>query len=132
MKIETQITDEQLRSLLTNAFEGGSNYWYRDAEPVFAEGVTKDDVKEGGKLQPPEGYYHWIELLPTIPGCAVKVRVQEQRGYHLLDRAALERGAQVMAEKYPKHFADWMSENDDADTGDVFLQCCLFGDLVFG
>ncbi len=27
---------------------------------------------------------------------------------------------------------DMLAENDDATTGDVFLQCALFGELVFG
>jgi hypothetical protein len=25
-----------------------------------------------------------------------------------------------------------LNENDDADTGDVFLQLCLFGEVVYG
>jgi hypothetical protein len=37
-----------------------------------------------------------------------------------------------MADKYPRHIADILSENDDATTGDVFLQLCLFGDVVYG
>jgi hypothetical protein len=32
----------------------------------------------------------------------------------------------------PRHFADVLNENDDAGTGDVFLQCCLFGEIIFG
>jgi hypothetical protein len=44
----------------------------------------------------------------------------------------IESGLQVMADKYPKHFADFMSEEDDCVTADVFLQCCLFGDIIYG
>jgi len=25
-----------------------------------------------------------------------------------------------------------LSDNDDDGTGDVFLQCCLFGEIVYG
>jgi hypothetical protein len=40
------------------------------------------------------------------------------------DLEAAQRGLQLMAEKYPHHYADFMAENDDATTGDVFLQLC--------
>ena len=40
--------------------------------------------------------------------------------------------AQIMADKFPRHFANILNENDDAETGDVFLQCCLWGDIVYG
>jgi hypothetical protein len=45
--------------------------------------------------------------------------------------AAIKSGLKVMAEKYPHHWQDFVSENDDAITGDVFLQCCLFGEIVY-
>ena len=32
----------------------------------------------------------------------------------------------------PKHFADAIAENDDAITGDVFLQILAFNDIVYG
>jgi hypothetical protein len=38
----------------------------------------------------------------------------------------------LMAEKEPRHFGDFMGENDDATTSDVFLQLCLFGEVVYG
>jgi hypothetical protein len=49
-----------------------------------------------------------------------------------LDRESIQKGLQVMAERYPKHFADFIAENDDGDTGDVFLQCAVLGQLVYG
>ena len=144
MEAKINVTDGQIRDLLCNAFEGGSNYWYCDAAPVYRPGVTHADVEEGGRLQDPNNYYHWTELLPTIDGCGTKLRARadmettdlpamtSKRNVFILHRAALNFGIQVMAEKYPQHFADWMSESDDASTGDCFLQCCLFGCVVFG
>jgi len=49
-----------------------------------------------------------------------------------LDLDAIKKGLQIIAEKYPRHMGDFLNENDDADTGDVFLQCCLFGDAIYG
>jgi hypothetical protein len=37
-----------------------------------------------------------------------------------------------MQEQYPRHFSNFISENYDAETGDVFLQCCLLGKVKFG
>ena len=49
-----------------------------------------------------------------------------------LDLDAMRHGLHLMSVKYPNHFADVMDENDDADTGDVFLQLSLYGEIVFG
>lgn len=49
-----------------------------------------------------------------------------------LDYAAVCKGLVVMSQKYPKHFSNFIQECEDAETGDVFVQCCVFGELVFG
>ena len=49
-----------------------------------------------------------------------------------LDLMSLGRGLDVLATKYPRHFADLINENTDAITADVLLQCCLFGELIYG
>ena len=41
-------------------------------------------------------------------------------------------GLTIMAEKYPKHWADFLEEDGDNDTADVFIQCCVLGDVVYG
>jgi len=48
-----------------------------------------------------------------------------------LDLEAIAQGLEVMASKYPRHFADLVNENTDAITADVLLQCCLFGELIY-
>lgn len=44
----------------------------------------------------------------------------------------LMQGLSVLATKYPHHFCDILKENGDATTGDVLVQCALFGDIVYG
>ena len=41
-------------------------------------------------------------------------------------------GTSTMAQEYPRHFNDWVCENDDFITADVWFQCCLLGDVVYG
>lgn len=67
---------------------------------------------------------------------AVKIRVTEGpvkgRAKLLLTRKKLLKGLGVMAQKYPRHYGNWLAGQDDAETGDVFIQCALFGEIVFG
>lgn len=44
----------------------------------------------------------------------------------------IRKGLQIMASKYPHQFGLFMNEGEDAITGDVFLQCCLLGEVVYG
>jgi len=51
--------------------------------------------------------------------------------YRLNDHS-IQEGLKLMAQKCPIHFGDFLKDNHDAITADVFLQCCLLGDLVYG
>lgn len=59
-------------------------------------------------------------------------RHHDKQRWRRLDLKAIERGLQIMATHHSKHFSDWMNETDDAITGDVFLQCALLGEVVYG
>jgi hypothetical protein len=37
-----------------------------------------------------------------------------------------------MKKEYPYHYADLVEGNDDAETGDVWLQLAVFGELIYG
>jgi hypothetical protein len=129
--IHLEITDDQIKGLLCCAFEGGSNYWatiakYDTGPHTFA------DFREGGKFQLPGCYWHPAQLIPLVDGCAVVVKEPDSNEEYRLDRAAIERGLLAMQAKVPRQFANLLNDNADADTGDAFLQCCLFGELVYG
>jgi hypothetical protein len=126
-------TDEMMRFLLTSALEGGSNYWYMITGAQFPEGITREDFREGGRFTDPNDYWHPTQIIPFHPGCGLLITDDEEdMPVKLLDKAALEAGLEIMKRDFPRHYNDAMEENDDADTGDVFLQCCVFGKLVFG
>lgn len=114
---------ERLRDLLTSAFEGGSNYWYYDLQIIsLPPGAKKADFK------------FWHIEIPALAGGVLGLRADdnEEKCLYRLDLPALLTGIQLMADRYPRHFADVINEDDDADTGDVFLQLCLFEAIVFG
>ncbi len=50
----------------------------------------------------------------------------------LVTKESIIAGLQKMAEKSPSHFADMISENDDAITHDVFAQYVILGEIVYG
>lgn len=123
--IKKDISLERISDLLTSAFEGGSNYWYMIEKKTSPTTWEIDSCESEGK--------HYLCDYPLNPGGALLISdLEESEGTHRLDLKSIKKGLEIMADKYPKHYSDFISEDDDADTGDVFLQCCLFGKLIFG
>ena len=117
LQVSTLVTAGCVSNLLSLAFEGGSNYWYTDLE----EGHVPDGVSVD--------FFH-VEL--PVKGGTVLFVDKETEIQHTLDQKTIVNGLQVMAERYPEHWADVLRDDGDANTGDVFLQCCIFGELVYG
>jgi len=127
VNVKHEISLERISSLLCSAFEGGSNYWYQIDKFIKPKNLsfrTDEDqifrhldypLNEGGAL-----------IISDIEGDL------NEPPWKRLDLDAIKKGLQIMAEKYPRHMGDFLNDNDDADTGDVFLQCCLFGDAIYG
>lgn len=136
MMINSELSIDTIRGLLCGALEGGSNHWYeirtRGCDPPH----DLKDFSHGGKAQDPDNYWHWSQLIPTTEGGWLEITApgagEPYEAPRRLDLQALKIGAQVMASKYPRHFSNILTEDDDAETGDVFLQCCLYGEVVFG
>lgn len=119
--VPVEFEDQRVTDLLTSALEGGSNYWYcivKSKSHLVGREFIVDEPQYGGVLV--------ITLFDSHHGPING----SDRWY--LDWKACERGLVVMAQKYPQHFANFVAENDDAETGDVFLQCACFGELIFG
>ena len=130
MRITTQleVTNETIRDLMSCAFEGGSNYWYTAMERgnPSTEPVSKELQKE----------WSWPYLLPTTGGSVTFSDAYELEDgkvvTYTLDGESIKRGLNVMSEKFPNRFSDIINEDMDANTGDVFLQCCVFSDVIYG
>ena len=118
--VNHEIDDQRIEDLLVGAFEGGSGYW------ATIEAYVNPENK---KVE-----YPYCQL-PLIEDCGVIVSDGEggeiEKGA-LLNRETLEKGIEIMSKKYDRHFKNFIEENDDAITADVFLQCCLLGEIVYG
>lgn len=110
--------EKRLKDLLCCALEGGSNYWY------FIKSFNYPNNKKV--------YLEFPHLdLPFLEGGSLTITAEEM-SEKLLNLEAINKGLEIMKEKYPRHYADFITENDDAITGDVFLQCTLYGEVIFG
>jgi hypothetical protein len=117
--VVTEVSAERVSDLLCCAFEGGINDWSH-------KGVR---LNPSGDKWPGE----WASDMPKHEGCWLEVHDSaDTERWFVLDQKALSYGLKLMAEKYPKHWGDFLAENEDAATGDVFVQLCLFGEVKYG
>lgn len=56
----------------------------------------------------------------------------EQPTKYALTLKDVRKGLRLMKKEYPSHYADLVEENDDAITGDVWLQLAVFGEVIYG
>jgi len=116
--ININVPDSRIADLFICAVEGGSTYWCNKIRPL---------IEEEKKFS----YYNYMLCGGFI--AYIDEEVEEGSGLeYRVARAEIDNALKLMAEKYPQHYADFMNENEDADTGDVFLQLCLFKEVVFG
>lgn len=109
------IPNQTIADLMVTALEGGSNYWLNAINPRF---------KTFAEYSEPEAY--GPDMTPRM------VYDDDGPTPYKLDWPSIERGVKTMYAKYPHHFGDILNDNMDADTADVFLQCVLYDDVIFG
>jgi hypothetical protein len=56
----------------------------------------------------------------------------EEPTKHYLTLKGVRKGLRLMKKEYPHHYADLVEENDDAITGDIWLQLAVFGEVIYG
>ena len=131
-------TIKMVENMLVAAFEGGCNYWLDQVQTIFPSGHSYEDYKHGGK-------YHQSDIA-TEPcynawkyeGGKLNLRLQpeclgdHEKIWFVFDYETAIKGFELMREKTPRHWNDMMAQNDDAITADVWLQLCLFGEVVYG
>jgi len=138
VKSMSQKTEHMLRDLLVTALEGGSNYWYMLEDKVLPPGVTLEDVRSGGRLNPDKkDYWNSAYIIPFLVGVALIIGEIEPDAFpkgkkFRLDLTSMRKGFRLMRQKYPKMFYEVLNESYDANHADVWLQLCLFGEVIFG
>lgn len=131
-KIGHFIPTQRVVDLLIGAIEGGSNYWYSHLICDLADGLKYEDFRHGGKFVSDDNYYHPLEIVPFVDGCALILHVMDDSEVYRIDKASLKTGLEKMAQESKEHWANFISEDDDAETADVFLQYVVFGEIIYG
>lgn len=129
VKAEIEVPLERIVNCIIGAIEGGSNYWLNS----FV--AHKDSADLRARLKAVDKIWYAEEQFWTEGGKAdleFDKPDDKSDGTATVTLTALTNGLTIMANTAPRHFADLMSENDDAITHDVFIQCVLFGEIVFG
>lgn len=119
------ITKQRISDLLCSAFEGGSNYWYIITANIKPAKLTF-------RTDPDHIYPHLDYPLNDDGALMIGDLEDDSRPPIRLDLDAIGKGLALMARTQPRHFGDFLAENDDASTADVFLQLCLFGEVIYG
>lgn len=140
VKISKKIIADLLRSAIEAGRTYGIGYWgFADLDtsvqpyvlneysaPKFREAALKECEAGDGEIW----YVHW----PLLEGGSVGFveHMEENPGkepvFHKLDAHAIQRGLDVMFEDYPNVFANILEYGADGPGGDLFIQCCLFGE----
>jgi len=115
--------DERVHDLLCCALEGGVGYWCE-----ILEYGNPDNIKcEFRHLELPMSENGYLLIHSHLEEDADPDNKPVK-----LNKEALARGLQVMHDKYKWHYDNFEKENEDAETGDVFVQCAVFGKLIYG
>lgn len=112
---QTGVPLDRVADLLCCALEGGSAYWCESLKPAeYPPGV------EWGH----ETVAHGVSFTIQYDG--------GERTYIQNSCELIAKTLQTMADTQPHPWADFMAENEDACTGDVFFQLLCFGEVIYG
>lgn len=120
---KVRIPNEKIQDLIISAIEGGSNYWAQFAYP--------QDYKNK---------YGSYEQIPFKGGNIEVMDIETGELLGILNQATVQTGLQLMAhckdikgKHVPnRHFKNLATDNEDAETADVFMQLCVMGEIVYG
>ena len=131
--VTEEVDANDIVNLLVTAFDSGAtNYWAGHADVVLPEDF---DIYKIPWLKDPDEWakVNKVYVAPLVKGGKVVLHDNEVEGKtYTLDLEAIQRGIEVMSKQFRRHWKDFQLQNDDADTGDVFVQCCVLGDVIFG
>lgn len=119
VKLNIELTQEDIDDMMTTALEGGINYWCDKAE------VIEDE------------YYGEYASEQISRGGSLRLYDSETNQTYILNLEKLTNGFKIWAEKgYDRHDVIINSGiecgNLDANAADGIIQCALFGDIMYG
>jgi hypothetical protein len=137
--VKTTVSNQKISDQFVAAFEGGSLFWMGRSKRIRPEGDRRSDVElcEAAGLTSDMAIYP-LYFFPLVEGFGVQIELDDEGQANgdtppaLLNRQSIQRGLDWLAEHHPSRIAEILEETGDAETGDVFLQACVFGEIVYG
>ncbi len=134
----SRITKNQQLNLLTSALEGGSNDWYSlslKGLDIPAKGYTPKtvEISEGLDCLKDCLVSRLWEFIQS--GGTIEVKDCDNGDFlGSLSKKSFAAGSKLLSEdpQYKRHLQDVLNENDDALTGDTWLQLVVMGLIVYG
>jgi hypothetical protein len=112
---ELEVTSSMIADQIVTGFEGGVNYWVDRAIRIKGETTEKPWYSD-----------------PKLYEQDFDIEIHAEDEVHHLTPETIKAGLEHMAKSMPSDFRDIVDHQGDASTADVFLQCCLFKDVVYG
>ena len=136
------VTKRRVQDLLWLLFECGRPSWLHGVINVnLPEGLVLNDFKT-------DNFFCWTQIVPVTDGCSLTLLVNNPDSRNkeklpefkefVLDIDSIQKGLEIMAEKYPSQWKIFIDENDDkwsrhpAVTSDIFGQCVVYGEIIYG
>jgi hypothetical protein len=121
-----EVNANLIANALCSGLEGGSGYWARvrikqEGSVAVAKMTLLDQM-----------WHNEPFVLAALGGGQLVVTDFEENQEYVLDGEALSNALGVMAKDYPQHLGDLLADNADAITGDVLIQCAVFGEVIYG
>jgi hypothetical protein len=120
-KVMTTVTisEQRVSDLLCCGMESGG---YSD---FVIEGYECEEIAKSCT-------YPHIEVPFKDSAILMRDKYGDSKEVYMLDRAAIQRGLELMAKDNPYQFNEFINENEDAITGTLLLQYALLGEQVYG
>ncbi len=112
-----KVTNQMITDQIVTAIEGGCNYWM--------ESFHANKGRERATESP------WYSD-PKVWGGDFEIECSDGDDTSILTPDKIKSGLQWLAEHHLWRLEQIVKENGDAETADVFLQACLFGEIVYG
>jgi len=119
-----EVSDERVADIMVGLFENGcySGWLLKASYAVQPEGEY-----ENPKYSDPKFWRNGGRMLLRIENPDDENEMTKEVGL-----SEIVSGLTVMARDYASHFNDFVDENDDAATADVFGQMLSYGKLIYG
>lgn len=130
--VPLEINWEHVADAMVGVVENGMSSWIDRIEPNDDE-VSQDLYRS---IRSKDGIWYAVDDYWRDGG---QMLVRYDKGTSggedstmVVGKAEIALGLGIMAKKYGHHFADMMNETGDAITDDVFIQCVILGEIVYG